>query len=424
MDLKTRKAKSLKGEIEVCPDKSISHRAIFLGALSHNDLKIKNFLYCEDTKQTLHIFKQLGCDFDFLNETDLILHSPKKFSIPSKELYCGNSGTSARLITGILSSQNFSTTLTGDKSLSNRPMKRIIEPINLMGGKILHNNFKLPLKIQGRNLTGINYFSKIPSAQVKSCILFAGLNAQGKTTFEEIYTSRNHTELMLKYFEADIKILKNKIKISKSELTPNDIEIAGDISAAAFFIAAATLIENSDLIIKKVGINSTRIGFIEVLKKMGANIKIFNKRTICNEKIADLRIKFSKLKSTKISGEIIPKLIDEIPILAILMANAEGTSEIKDATELHCKETDRLFAIFSMLKSFGINVILKEDGLIIEGKKKINAMQDIETFFDHRIAMSTYILGLISKTKTTIKNFECVNISYPNFLKTIEKIIK
>ncbi len=405
----------LKGEIVIPSDKSLSHRAIILSSLAKGTTKIENFSKGADCHSTLNLFKNLGIDIDFKSEQSLILKSTGKFLEPKQNLNCGNSGTTMRLVSGILAGQNFNSVLYGDESLSKRPMKRVIEPLSLMGAKINSNDGKAPLEIIGKHLKAINYKSKLSSAQVKSCVLLAGINAEGKTLFTEPYLSRNHTELMLEYLGADIQVENSTVSVQKSELTAKDITICGDISSAAFFIVAGLIVPHSDFVIKNVGLNPTRTGIIDVVKMMGANIEILDKRTISNELVGDIRIQTSDLKACEISGNIIPRLIDEIPVIAVLATQAEGTTIIKDAQDLRNKESDRITAVVTELRKLGANIDETQDGFIINGKTKLLGDCEINTYHDHRLAMSMYIAGLISEKQVQINDFQWVDISFPEF---------
>ena len=425
MNIIVEKVKNgLNGTIEIPPDKSISHRAVMFSALAKGKTKISNFSKGADCLSTLGIIKQLGISADFVDENTLLINS-KTFQPPQMALNCGNSGTTMRLMSGILAGQSFESTLVGDESLSKRPMKRIIEPLTLMGANIEHNNYKSPLKIYGRNLHSINYESKIASAQVKSCILLAGLNADGKTIFKEPYKSRNHTELMLEYLGANIKTVDNTVEVAKSELEPKNIEIAGDISSAAFFLVAACLVPNSDIIIKNVGLNPTRTGIIEVLQKMEANIEILDKKTVCKEDIGDIRIKTSDLKGIEIKGDIIPRLIDELPIIAVLASQATGKTIVKDAQDLRNKEADRISCLVKELKKIGADIEETEDGFIINSsgiKKTLTGGAEVECYHDHRLAMSFYVASLIAEKPVKINEFQWVDISFPEFLGLMGKL--
>ena len=414
MNKKVSKPKiCLKGELTIPSDKSVSHRAVIFSSLAKGTSVIKNFSKGQDPLSSLEICKKLGILAEF--KDNLYITSSGKLNTSKTDLYCGNSGTTMRLMAGILAGQNFNSILTGDESLSKRPMKRIITPLSLMGAKINSNNEKAPLKIVGQSLHGINYSSPIASAQVKSSILLAGLFADNKTTVTEPYLSRNHTELMLSYMDADISINGLSVTVAKSELTPKVIEIPGDISSAAYFIAAALIVPDSEIILKNVGLNPTRTGLLDVLKKMGADIEILDKQTISNELTGDLRIKYSDLTGCIIEGDIIPRLIDEIPVLAVIATQAQGQTVIKDAQDLRNKESDRIKTIVAELKKLGANIEEIPDGMIINGKINLLGGVEAETYHDHRLAMSLYVAGLVCKKEILIKDFDWVNISLPEF---------
>ncbi len=423
MDVLREKIKSpLTGIIEIPSDKSISHRAVMFSLLTNGQSRISNFSKGADCHSTLNIIQQLGVEVDFLDEKNLIIKNKLPLNVPSESLDCGNSGTTMRLMSGLLAGQNFDSVLIGDASLSKRPMKRVIEPLELMGAKILHNEFKSPLKINGSNLQGINYESKLSSAQVKSCILLAGLHAQGETTFTEPFKSRNHTELMLKYMGAEINIDGNKVSIKKSQPEAKDITVAGDISSAAFFLAAACIVPNSDITLKNVGLNPTRAGIIEVLQKMGADIEILDQKTASGEEVGDVRVKYSELKGITIEGDIIPRLIDELPVIAVLATQAEGKTIVRDAQDLRNKESDRIKCLISELSKIGVEVTELEDGFIVEGKQNIKGGAEVECYHDHRLAMSLYVAGLVAESPLKINEFQWVDISFPEFLGLMNKI--
>ncbi len=418
----------LKGEITIPPDKSISHRSLIFGAQTGGKIKISNFSFGADCRATLEIIKALGCEVNFIDDRTLILNSPKEFCTPSKVLDCGNSGTSMRLLAGMLAAQNFKSTLIGDESLSKRPMKRVIEPLSLMGAKIKSNNFKAPLEIEGAKLNPIEYFSPIASAQVKSCILLAGLNTNGITTVYEKTLSRDHSERMFKYLEAQIETGQDKngfyTKIQKSKLAPKDIEIAGDISSAAFFMVMAAIVPDSEIIIKSVGLNPTRTGILDVFDKMNVNYEILDKKIISNEEVGDIKVCYSPdMIGCEISGEIIPRLIDELPIIAVLAARAKGQTIVKDAQDLRNKESDRISALSEGLKKIGVEIEEKQDGFIINGNKKdLVGNCELETHLDHRLAMSFFVAGLVCKNDVKIKDFNWINTSFPEFLNLFNKI--
>lgn len=414
----------LKGTITIPADKSISHRAVMFSSLANGTSTIQNFSKGADCLSTLSVFKNLGVGAEFKDEKTLIINSKGRLVAPQRELYCGNSGTTMRLMSGILAGQNFDSVLTGDESLSKRPMKRVIEPLELMGARIVSDG-RAPLKIFGQSLKGIDYVSALSSAQVKSCVLLAGLFADGKTSFTEPHLSRNHTELMLEFMGAKIQTEDNKTTIEQSELSPKTITVAGDISSAAFFIAAGLIVPNSEIILKNVGLNSTRTGILDVVQKMGANVEILDKKIISNELVGDIKVKSSELKACIIEGDIIPRLIDELPVIAVLATQAEGTTVIKDAQDLRNKESDRIKAVVCELKKLGANIEETPDGFIIEGESKLHGGAQVETYHDHRLAMSLYVAGLICENETgpiQINGFEWVNISFPEFESLMSKI--
>ena len=422
MDLIVEKKNKLSGEVVIPSDKSISHRAIMFSSLAKGKTLVKNFSKGADCHSTLKVFSSLGIEHKFLDEQTLEIVSDGILKAPSSDLDCGNSGTTMRLMSGILASRNFDSVLMGDESLSKRPMKRVIEPLSLMGAEISSNDNKAPLKIHGKNLQAIDYNSKLSSAQVKSCILLAGINTKGVTRYTEPFLSRNHTELMLEYLGADIKVNGTTTSITKSELEAKNIEIAGDISSASFFIVAGLITPNSDIIIKNVGLNPTRTGILEVVEKMGGDVEILDKRLLGKEEVGDLRIKTSALKATTIEGDVIPKLIDEIPVIAVLATQAEGTTIIKDAQDLRNKESDRITATVRELKKIGADIEETPDGFIINGKKSLKGDAEIETYHDHRLAMSLYVTGLICEKSIKINEFQWVNISFPEFETLMNKL--
>ncbi len=413
--------KGLKGAVTIPADKSISHRAVMFASIAKGESVIKNFSKGQDPLSSLNVCKALGVQAEFDNEL-LIINSTGKLNTPSIALDCGNSGTTMRLMSGILAGQNFNSTLIGDDSLSKRPMKRVIEPLSLMGAEIKSNDFKAPLNIQGKNLHAIDYNSKLASAQVKSCILLAGLNAEGKTSFTEPYISRNHTEIMLKYMGANINIDCKTVTIEKSILEPRTIEICGDISSAAYFIAAGLIVPNAKIILKNVGLNPTRIGILEAAEKMGGSIEILDKKIVSGELVGDLQVSYSNLKACTIEGEIIPRLIDELPVIAVLATQAEGTTIIKDAQDLRNKESDRIKAVVTELKKIGADIVETPDGFIINGKKSLKGGTEVETYHDHRLAMSLYVAGLICEKPLLINGFEWVDISFPEFEKLFNSL--
>ena len=425
MDIVTKKDfKMLSGEVTIPADKSISHRAIIFSGLAKGKSIIKNFSNGQDPHSTLNIFKQLGVQFEE-EGTTVVVNSCGVLQSSNSPLDCGNSGTTMRLMAGVLAGQKFNSTLIGDDSLSKRPMKRVIAPLEQMGGNIQSNNFKAPLIISGKELKAINYNSPIASAQVKSCILLAGLNANGITTVTEPYTSRNHTEIMLKAMGANLSVEKTTVSIEKSKLEPIDIEIPGDISSAAYFICAGLIVPNSEIILKNVGLNPTRTGIIDVVKSMGGNIELLSERITCGERVGDILVKYSpNLKACKISGEIIPRLIDEIPVIAVLATQADGQTVISDAQDLRNKESDRISAVVTELRKLGAEIEETPDGMIISGKTSLKGECEVETYHDHRLAMSLFVAGLITQKEIKINGFEWVNISFPEFEKMFASLKK
>ena len=413
----------IKGRLRVPGDKSISHRAVMFGAISKGITNIKGFLTGADCISTISIFKKMGIDIEIQN-TAVTVKGKGLYGLsnPGEILDCGNSGTTTRLVSGILSAQNFTSVLTGDKSIQKRPMNRIIAPLTLMGADIKSNNGFAPLTITGSSLHGIEYISPVASAQVKSAILLAGLYADSPTTVIEPAKSRDHTELMLKKFGANLNTTKTSATINPcKELFSTDIDVPSDISSAAFFMAAAVLVPGSELILENVGINPTRDGVIKVLKDMGANIEIINSNDEF-EPVADIKVSYSRLHATTIGGDIIPTLIDELPLLAAVASMAEGKTIIKDATELKVKESNRIKVMCEELSKLGVNVVETEDGMEIEGTNKLPGNVTISTHDDHRIAMTFAILGLISDGEIKLDNKNCVEISYPGFFDDLRKV--
>ena len=413
----------IKGRLRVPGDKSISHRAVMFGSIAKGTTTIEGFLTGADCISTISIFKKMGIDIE-LDNTSVKVHGMGLYDLrcPHEILDCGNSGTTTRLVSGILSAQNFTSVLTGDKSIQKRPMNRIITPLSMMGANIKSNDGFAPLTITGSSLHGINYNSPVASAQVKSAILLAGLYASSPTTVVEPAKSRDHTELMLKKFGANLTSTKTSVTINPcSELFANDIDVPSDISSAAFFMAAAILVPSSELILENVGINPTRDGIIRVLKDMGANIEIINRKNSF-EPVADIKVAYSKLHATCIGGDIIPTLIDELPLLAALSSLAEGTTVIKDAEELKVKESNRICVMCEELSKLGVNVVETDDGMEIKGADKLKGNVTIATHDDHRIAMTFAVLNLVSDGEIRLDNKNCVEISYPEFFNDLKKV--
>lgn len=423
MDLTIKKDfRYLFGITDIPSDKSLSHRAVIFSTLAKGKSVIKNFSKGQDPKSSLKVCKNLGADIEE-KDNYIIVKSDGILSRPLHTLDCGNSGTTMRLMTGILAGQNFNSALTGDDSLSKRPMKRIIEPLSLMGANISADNFHAPLNITGKELHGIDYESKIASAQVKSCVLLAGMFADGVTKYREIYPTRNHTEIMLHNMGANITCENNIVKIEKSELKPLEIDICGDISSAAYFMVAGLIVPRSKIILKNIGLNPTRTGIIEVIKQMGGDIKILEQKDICGELVGDIQIKYSpEMKGMEIGGNMIPTLIDELPVISLLATQCKGKTIIKDASDLKNKESDRIMTTVCELKKLGANIEQTEDGMIIYGKTKLTGGVKAESYKDHRIAMTLYTAGLICEKEICIMNFEWVNISFPEFTNIFEQL--
>lgn len=409
----------LKGEVTVPGDKSISHRAVIIASLAKGKSRIIGLSRGDDNLRTLNAFRMMGIEVDEPKGDQLIINGRGLYGLtePEDVIDARNSGTTVRLLTGLLSGQRFFSVITGDRYLRKRPMKRVVEPLSSMGAKIWgreKGNFA-PLVINGTRLNPIDYVSPIASAQVKSAILLAGLYTDGVTKVTEPFLSRDHTERMLRLFGANLKRKDNSVSIvGGSNLEGREIEIPGDISSAAFFIIAALVIPNSEVFLKRVGVNPSRTGILEVLKKMGANIQLLNEYETWGEPVADILVKTSQLKGTKIEGDLIPKTIDELPILSVAASVAEGDTVIKDAKELRVKETDRIKAVASELKKFGAEVEEFDDGMRISGKDKLKGC-DCRSFGDHRIAMSLIIAGLMASGKTVVEDTSCIGTSFPSF---------
>jgi len=415
--------KGLVGEITVPGDKSISHRSIIISSLSTGNSIIENLLESEDVERTIEAFKNMGVNIIKKNNKYYVEGvGLKGLEKPKKPIDCGNSGTTARLLSGVLVGQKFDSIIVGDESLSMRPMDRIILPLSKMGAKIKGRmNKHLPICISPSQdkLKSINYELPVASAQVKSAILLATLYATGKTSIIENKVTRDHTERMLEYFGCNVYRTNNVIYVdSNSVPVGKKIYVPGDISSASYFIVAATIIEGSNLTIRNVGINPTRSGIITVLRKMGADIKIVNKRELNNEPVGDIVVKHAPLKGIVVDEQIIGTLIDEIPILAVAASLSEGTTVIKDAEELKYKESNRLKTIYSELKKMGANIKMMGNDLIIEGVKELNAGK-FDSYNDHRMAMALSIAALKGNGQSEILGYKSVNISFPSFYKTL-----
>ena len=417
-------AKKLIGEIVMPGDKSISHRALMLAALAEGKSEIHHLSDCQDVKSTVNCLRELGVEIrQEDNRTIVEGVGLDGLQAPAKTLDAGNSGTTMRLMAGILAGQKFGSRISGDASLRKRPMKRIINPLRDMGAKIEadDDNFA-PLSIEKSRLTGIEHRLPLASAQVKSCLLLAGMFARGETVVEEPAFSRDHTERMLKHMGADISVNERRVAIrSFSKLSGGILTIPGDISSASFFLAAAALLPGSEIRIKNVGINPTRIGILEALERMGATVNFENFFVQNNEEISDIIMKSQELNGIKIDGSLIPRIIDEIPIIAVIASQASGETIIRDAKELRVKETDRITAVVENLRKMGAEVTELPDGMIIQGNQHLKTAK-IDSYGDHRIAMAFAVAGLVAEGETEIDDAECVDISYPDFFRDLEKI--
>jgi 3-phosphoshikimate 1-carboxyvinyltransferase len=418
---------SLKGEARVPGDKSISHRSIMLGSLAEGVTHVKGFLEAEDALATLQAFRDMGVKIEGPVNGELTIHGVGKHGLkaPEKDLYLGNSGTSMRLLSGLLAGQPFDTVLTGDKSLSGRPMKRVTEPLKTMGAEIkTTEKGTAPLHITGKagQLKGIDYTMPMASAQVKSCLLLAGMYAQGDTSVTEPAPTRDHTERMLAGFNYPVKKEANKVTINADgKLTASDIDVPSDISSAAFFLVGASIAPGSDLLLKHVGINPTRTGVIDILKLMGANIEVLNERVVGGEPVADLHVTHGQLKGIDIPEELVPLAIDEFPVLFVAAACAEGQTRLTGAEELRVKESDRIQVMADGLKILGVDAEPTPDGMVIQGGKPIGG-GTVESHGDHRIAMAFSIAGLKANAPITILDCLNVNTSFPEFKDLVKRL--
>ena len=420
-----QRSNGLKGEVKIPGDKSISHRAVMLGALAKGTTKITDFLQGADCLSTMECFRRMGIQIQNTSGEVLVhgqgLHG---LAAPSDLLNVGNSGTTIRLLSGILAPQPFSATLTGDASIQKRPMKRVMEPLSQMGAKIesLSGNGCAPLKISGTPLKGIHYKTPVASAQVKSCILFAGMYANGAITVTEPVLSRDHSERMLEHFGARLTREGTAVTIQpEPQLAAREIPVPGDISSAAYFIAAAALVPHSEILIRNVGINPTRSGILKVCRAMGADIQYLNEKSGCWEPSADLLVTYSPLKGTVIEGDIIPTLIDELPIIAVMAAFAQGETIIRNAEELRVKESDRIQTVTDNLSAMGADITAAPDGMSIRGGQPLTGAS-IRTCKDHRIAMSFAVAGMAAEGVTSLDDAQCVEISYPQFFDDLQRL--
>lgn len=416
---------SLQGTLMIPGDKSVSHRSIMFGAIATGKTTVDGFLLGEDCLSTIDCFRKLGVKID-VEGTNVSIDSPgiEGWQEPTEVLYTGNSGTTTRLMLGILAGSNVHSVMTGDASIGKRPMRRVIDPLRQMGAHITGraNGQYTPLAIQGTTLQAIDYNMPVASAQVKSAILLAGLRAEGTTIVRETEVSRDHTERMLRQFGAQVDEVDGVIALQGGQaLTGTHVSVPGDISSAAFFLVAGAICEGSKITLQNVGINPTRDGIIEVLHNMGTSITVMPNEDSQSEPTATITIETSALTGTTIEGDIIPRLIDEIPILALIATQANGKTIIKDAEELKVKETDRITAVVDELKKLGASIEATEDGMIIEGPTPLRGAR-LKTYGDHRIGMMGAVAALITDGSVTLDDAECIAVSYPSFFKHIEEV--
>lgn len=418
-------ASSVKGEIAVPGDKSISHRSVMLGAIANGVTTVKGFLRGEDNMATMGAFRAMGVRIDDDDET-VTIHGQglRGLQEPTDIIDCGNSGTSIRLLTGLLAGQSFFSVVTGDQYLRKRPMKRVVEPLARMGAHIMGRDkgTLAPLAISGGSLNAIGYESPVSSAQVKSAIMLAGLYADGETSVREPSLSRDHSERMFRLFGASLDVFKNGVTVrGGTELTGQEISVPGDISSAAFFMVAALITPGSELLIRNVGINPTRTGVIDILRSMGGHIELLHEREVSGEPVADVLVRSSRLKAIDISGSVVPRAIDEFPAICVAAACAEGRTMVRDARELRVKETDRIAAMATNLRTLGVVVEECADGMDILGTERLGG-GNAESFGDHRIAMSLSVAALVSQGGITIRDVGCVATSFPTFFPLLEQV--
>ena len=428
MELTVKKARNLKGTIRVPGDKSISHRSIMFGALAEGVTHVTGFLAADDCISTMHCFEALGVEIERVSETELKIHGVglKGLKEPNVILDTGNSGTTTRILTGILAGQNIFAVMTGDASIRKRPMARVVEPLRLMGAEIWGRGggTYVPLGIKGTALQGIAYDMPVASAQVKTCLLMAGLLAEGETILTEPSKSRDHTERMLELFSARLLVKGNRYTITGGQqLKAAQVDVPGDISSAAFFMVAALIAGDSIVTIENVGVNPTRTGVLDALDAMGAGIELANRSNLSNEPRASLLVSGRQLNAITIEGDLIPRLIDEIPIIAVAATQAHGMTTIRDASELRVKESDRIAALTQELRKMGADIEELEDGMIINGPTPLKGAR-VGSHGDHRIAMSLAVAGLVAEGETIVEDSEAIAISYPEFERTLSELVE
>lgn len=415
---------SLKGELTVPGDKSISHRSIMLGAIANGETAVRGFLRGEDNLATMAAFRAMGVRIDDDGQV-LVVHGRGLHGLvePDDVIDCGNSGTTMRLLTGLLAGQGFFSVLTGDQYLRKRPMKRVAEPLSRMGARIFGRagGALAPLAISGGTLNAIGYESPVSSAQIKSAIMLAGLYADGDTSVREPSLSRDHSERMFGLFGASLQTFHNGVTVKGGvELQGQEINVPGDISSAAFFMVAALITPHSELLIRNVGVNPTRTGIIDVLRSMGGSIELLNERELSAEPVADILVRSSRLKGVRIEGDVVPRAIDEFPAICVAAACAEGTTSIRDARELRVKETDRIAAMAASLRGLGARVDECDDGMDIRGVEQLRGGV-VESRGDHRIAMSLSVAALVAVEPVTVNDIHCVATSFPTFYSLLEQ---
>ena len=427
MDFVVNKIEAISGSVKVPGDKSISHRSIILGSISKGTTYVRDILLSEDVQRTIGFFKKLGVSIEQKNKVIALKGMAiEDFRPYTQELDMGNSGTSARLLLGLISGSPHAYVLNGDPFLKKRPMKRVTKPLEQMGAHIeyLEREDLLQIKIKGGNLRGIHYKLPVASAQIKSALILAGLHCSGKTVIEEPVATRDHTEIMIQHFGGTVEKNNHFIQIKGNQrLLANEVLVPGDISSAAFLLVLSAIVPKAELMIEDVGLNPTRSGILHVLESMGARMEILEERVVNGERVGNILIRHSCLKAVTIEGDIIPTLIDEIPILAVAATQAEGITVIRDAQELKVKESNRIDTVVSQLKKMGANIEASHDGMIIQGPTKLKGAT-IDSEFDHRIAMAFAVAGMVAEGETKILKSECIAVSFPEFTEILKKISK
>jgi 3-phosphoshikimate 1-carboxyvinyltransferase len=422
-EVRVRGAVEIGGEVRVPGDQSISHRALILGALAHGETEVRGLSPAADVESTARCLRALGVEISRVEDRAVVTGvGPEGLSPPGGSLHCGNSGTTMRLLAGVLAGRPFVAVLVGDESLSRRPMRRIIEPLSRMGAEIVARDGDFPpLRIRGGRLRGIRYELPVASAQVKSTVLLAGLQAIGETEVVEPAPSRDHTERMLSYLGAQVEVDGLKVRIAPNELRAHPIEVPGDFSSAAFLIAACAARPRCALLVRDVGVNPTRTGFLDVLREMGADVALQNEREVNGEPVADLLVRGRELRAAEVGGEIVPRLIDELPVLFVLATQAEGTTVVRDARELRVKESDRIAAMAENLRRLGADVEELPDGMEVRGPCRLRGAR-LSGFRDHRVVMACAVAGLYASGETAIEDAEWVAVSFPGFFRVLEGI--